>query len=360
MIKSNRNRKRVLIVGSGKRVQNSILPALTYLGDDYIIQGVTSKTNKNHQQIRKNWDIPTSTRIRNFDLSRVDWIVIAVDLNEVPVVIKEICSCSMEDKEIFLDTPVLDIQDLSNMSLLKKFKKVYTTEESVVLPQFRMAKNLIDQGKIGALKRIWLFHSGYKYHAIATIRSLVNDNNILKIHHKEITKQCFEIIMNFKNGVTATIIEPRDYNSGRFLISGTNGLIADYDINTDMINCPVYKISYLLNNNSISSFTLNNKKKTNNILDERFFDILDISKIPKPSINNQLKIRALMDYFYLIKCDNSYSGHNYKDGIYDNILSNLPHGLKYWYDPLGHFKMSSLIVMTRFIIFLKRFLHWTK
>ena len=120
------------------------------------------------------------------------------------------------------------------------------------------------------------------------------------------------------------------------------------------------KISYLLNEKTITKFTLNDKEKTINKLDERFFKNHDISKIPEPSINNQLKIRALMNYFDSVKCDNDYSGYNYKEVIYDNILSNLPCGFNTWYDPVGRFTLSSLLWILRIYSFCKRILNRLK
>ncbi len=316
------------------------MPALCYLGDGYNIQGVYSRSNNNHDKIKRNWNVTTSTNIDDFNLKRIDWIIIAVNLDQVPVVTNKLLSLGLSNKVIFLDTPVINIDDIFYISSLKRFKNVYVTEESIVMPQFCIAKKLINEGKIGELKGIWLFHSGFKYHAIATIRSFLGKKRILKAQSYEITKNCYELTIKFNGGVRATILEPRNYSSGRFLISGTDGLISDYDINNDMTDSSVYKISYLKHNGVIKGFILNGEEIKKNRLDRKFFEMLDVNIIPNPSEVNQLKIWALMKYFELSKLNIDDQTYKYKDGLYDNYLINIMNKINWWYDLPVYFNCS--------------------
>ena len=105
-------------------------------------------------------------------------------------------------------------------------------------------------------------------------------------------ENCIETTLNFNGGIKASIIEPRDYESGRFLIAGSQGLITDYRINSDMTDCKIFRIGYRITKDKIIGFTVNGVARIPTELDELFFQKLDMSKIPQPTITHQIKIRG--------------------------------------------------------------------
>jgi hypothetical protein len=271
-----------------------------------------------------------------------------VNLDAIPNLVKKLLSLGLSERELFLDTPVLMSRDTHCLGDFREFKAVHTTEESFLLPYCMMAGNLIRKGFIGTLQRIWMFHSGFRYHALATIKGIVQQRYILRANFIRYGKTNIEMNLVFPNGVKATIIEPRDYQIGRMLIAGSEGLISDYDIDSDMYSCPIYRIGYRTSEQKIIGFTLNHKLCEANDLDRLFFKNIDPSMMPNSTIMNQLKIRALMEFFDLKRKGDRDSLYDYTEGLYDARFVDISTKFKCWYDVPVHLGFSILPAMSRF------------
>jgi len=296
------------------------------------------------------WGIKTTTNFENLKLDEVDWIIVAINTGNVPGLVSSLFALGLTDKLLFLDTPVLHLSDLKCLHTINKFRRVLTTEESIVLPNYMIAKEILASGDIGELKRIWFFNNGFKYHALATIKSLLDEKYILKGTFLRYGENCIETTLNFNGGIKASIIEPRDYESGRFLIAGSQGLITDYRINSDMTDCKIFRIGYRITKDKIIGFTVNGVARIPTELDELFFQKLDMSKIPQPTITHQIKIRGLVEYFHLISSgDDSSFGYDYREGIYDSIFFHISNKFSRWYDFPVHFRCSLIPIIIRLL-----------
>lgn len=344
----------VLIVGAGRRIQNTILPALCCMDNRFNILGVYSRTNTNFEQIKKYGDIKTSTSLDNFDFDKIDWIIIAITTKNIPEIISKLVELKLFEKTLFLDTPVMPLKNLDYIKKLKKFRHVFITEESPFLPNYQIARHIIEEGKIGKLRKIWLFHGGFKYHAFATLKLLVGRKYVLKAKLIKYAKNCAEINLEFSNGVKASIIEPRDYENCRFMIAGSDGLITDYNLNTDTSDCNIYRIGYVTNKGILTGFTVNGITQSYNEIDKIFMTRLDKKKVPDISLMNQLKIIGLKGYFDSVCRDNYISIYNYYDGIYDHILSYIFTKKTRWYDLLAFINYSNLLILIKTFLFFKK------
>jgi hypothetical protein len=92
---------------------------------------------------------------------------------------------------------------------------------------------------------------------------------------------------------------------------------------------------------------LNEKICEESELDRLFFEKLDVSIIPNPTIMNQLKIRALMEYFESKMYGREGFSYDFTQGIYDADLIKISSKLKWWYDFPVHLGFSSLSLISR-------------
>jgi len=307
--------KKVLIIGAGQRVTQAILPALKHLKNKFSVTDIYSRTEKRIQtssaptQTRK-----TITSLQKVNFLNLDIIIVAVTPENVPDVLEKLSHYDTKHITLFLDTPVLRIKHLWATRYLTQFYCVLVSEDSIALPNFEIAKKIITSNKIGKLKHIYLFYDAYKYHALALLKTLTTTNYVNIITRRDFRNGFATLNMTFPYGVTATLLEPRNYEAGKFLIIGEKGSIADYELKTK------------------NSFTLNYQEK-NNIYNGIFLkgpinsppvsvllrDSKIISSLTNYTRNNHLKIEGLIKLYDSFDTISTYR-YSYWDALYDNFI----------------------------------------
>ncbi len=238
--------KNVVLIGSGNRAQSVIIPALWSVRDEFQILGVISRTEKELNLFDGAFRMKTQTSYDSIDWSKIDIVIVAVTLDAVPDVVKKLIQATsypprVEERQrveagklqatsLLIDTPVLPLQKLRTLKSLKRFKHVQVSEDTMGLPPFVAARKIIDQGLIGKVKRIWMFHSGYRYHALASLKWITRSSYIRFARMRKWNRNVGVKEVQLSSGASATIVEPRDYSIGRFLIVGEKGSIGDYPI----------------------------------------------------------------------------------------------------------------------------------
>ncbi len=135
--------------------------------------------------------------------------------------------------------------------------------------------------------------------------------------------------IKLSSGATATIVEPRDYSIGRFLIVGENGSIADYPLqnveNSYHIDYQIYEGAYqnLLVKGEMASCDLDNYCYSNSCsstvlgeLDEKYRENLPCNLV-ETNLMTTMKIRGFMEL--LSKFGDRCSPYQYDpiEGLYD-------------------------------------------
>ena len=296
--------KNVLIVGHGKRVRGSILPALHCLRDSFKIVGIHTRSSGHS--------------LEEIDFAKLDLIIVAVTLSEVPNVLRRLAIHDVKHITLMLDTPVLAIKNIFAVRYFKHFKKALISEDTIALPPFLLARRIIDEGKIGRIKSISFFHNGYKYHALASLKMLTNEYCITSIYNNKLSKEKRVKKITFSNGVKASFFEPRDYNKGKFLIEGEKGSIADYDYK----GSNVFKIGYLTENNLYKGLTLNGQNVLPDQIEAKYLANIS-SGVEDVSLMNSMKIVGLMRLILASVENKSPFHYSPAQGIYDNIAISL-------------------------------------
>jgi hypothetical protein len=220
----------VALVGLGRRARQTILPALHALGDRIELTGVFTRTARTEELFGGARTVHTRDDLTSADLSDVNVVVVAVDLRSVPGVLDQLAAAGTGTATVMLDTPVVHYRDVAVLEGFDRFGEVLVSEDCLALPPFVLARHLLDEGRLGELRKAYLFHSGYRHHALATLQGLVGSGRPTRLRVRRFGRGSAEVRVSFRGGVEATLVEPRDYGVGRFLVAGTKAFVADYPI----------------------------------------------------------------------------------------------------------------------------------
>jgi hypothetical protein len=286
-------KKNVLVIGSGQRVQNTILPAIYCLQDEFELLAVYSRSIKDISLFNRKMQIQTINDFSRIDFRSLDLIMVAVTLEQVPDVLKKLAVYNTQHVRLLIDTPVLSLHDIRCARYFKKFRSVGVSEDSITLPPFVLARKLIDQGQIGKIKEISLIHSGYRYHALATLKMLTGVNYISKIKNTYSHGKIAERQIIFRNGIKASIVEPRDYSVGKFHIIGEGGAIADYDLSGPNLS----RLDYKVEGGIYRGLRLDGQDQTPDDLDRKYLQFIGVD-LPESNLMTTMKIRGLMDLIF--------------------------------------------------------------
>ena len=201
-------KKSVLIIGSGKRVREAALPALQCL-PDVSIDKIYARTAKEVTVGSQKYGVQDIEELQAGDIAAVDLIYMAVKQPGVVAVLKRLSAFDLSETDLLIETPVMPVTELSHLNLFEKFRNVWVAEDCTRLPCFDVLK-----GK--TVTNVVLDQSGYKYHAIALLKTLTGSSHIFSATRENSGngKTCDRIV--FDNGQEARIISPRDYKNGSF------------------------------------------------------------------------------------------------------------------------------------------------
>ena len=317
----------MLVVGFGKRVKTSILPALSIINKQYKVLDVYSKSEKQYVVDKKIRQTVTDLDLVNF--SEVDVIIVAITTANVPELLANLSKYDTKRILLYLDTPVINLNHFWAIGYFRYFKNVYISEDYVSMVNLSSIRKVIRSGVLGEVKHIYLFHSGYRHHSVAIIKYLTSKRSIISINNKKINKVVFESKARLSNNISATIVGPRDYRVGKILIVCEKGIISDYRVNE--------KGSVLLNYNYINSkysgFTIEAKRKillSHKIEDKKLIQFIKGAK--SASLNDILKIESLSVMFGSIFSKEKRYKYSYVDGIYDRLVIRLSERFRWMRD----------------------------
>lgn len=314
--------KNVLVIGAGKRVLGAVLPALACLEDRFRLAGVVARSAREIEWLgRRTTTIDSLDRV---DFASIDLIAMAVSITQVPRVLAELAARTVGRAVLMLDTPVLPPTRLGASRFFAAFRRVLIAEDNLALPPFLVARQLVEADAIGPLRQIFFFHNGFKHHALASlkllaggaIRRIVNRKYGGKMRRKEI---------ELEGGVSAVMLEPRDYAIGKFLLVGERGAIADYD---HAGHASVRRIGYRNDGPVYRGLTLDGEPLRPAGLDQAYLDGVR-ADIVEVSPMNTMKLRGLMDLLAAALDERSPFHYDPAEGICDHLAIRLVDRLGY-------------------------------
>ncbi|MEY2784592.1 MAG: putative Shikimate 5-dehydrogenase [Planctomycetota bacterium] len=218
---------RVMIIGSGKRVRETALPAFLRAGESYEIAAVCARTAKELVVDGRQFGVRPFEGVTAQDLGGVDLVYVAVGKAATPEVLKRLVSLQAARVDLLIDTPVLVFKHFRHTPLLARFRNVWVAEDCAFLPWIPLVHGAVESGIIGALRSATFDRSAYAYHAHATLKALVPGCSLLSARRVQRSAQESERRFQFTRQWRARVVDPRDYSCGRFRIEGEHGSLAD-------------------------------------------------------------------------------------------------------------------------------------
>jgi hypothetical protein len=210
--------QRVVVLGAGQRVRDTILPALAALPDHYVVDGVFARSEKTIEAR----GVPYQTEsFDNLTAARLDGVAL-VDLcvakHAVPLVLRRLQACDPQRLSLMIETPVLLFKQLGALSLLDAFAAVHVSEDTSTLPWVETLAAARSAGLLGPPQRIVFAGSAWRYHGLAMTRTLLQSETIRSASRRREGPDAARVTLNMASGAVAEIIEPRDYKTGHWLL----------------------------------------------------------------------------------------------------------------------------------------------
>lgn len=221
---------KILIIGSGHRVQEAILPVIAARPNELQLSGIFSRTEKTLNVRNNTYQVKAITGLQEQDLADIDLLYCGVEILAVPEVIALLEKFNITNTDLLLDTPGLHVKNISLLERLYRFRNVWLAEDIVTLPWLETIEAAQSHYHLGQAKKLLLNRSGWEYHGIALTKKLLNGKVVKTRLKKNVSKTDNNLVLNnmqlqFDNNHSAEIIYPRDYDVGTLSIELSQGNI---------------------------------------------------------------------------------------------------------------------------------------
>lgn len=220
--------RRVLVVGSGKRVVEAALPVLRR-AEGYELEGVVSRSPKTLNSEGRELEVRGLDSLTPARLSEVDLVYMVVAKGAVPAVLRRLVEAGVGSVDLLIETPVLLVRHLGHRPLLDAFRNAWVSEDCLTLPCFDAARAFFASGAAGALEAVTFDRSAYAYHGVAMARAVLGGGPIRRARQRRLPGGLRERRIVVADGREATIIDPRDYALGTMTFHGSEGRLTDRD-----------------------------------------------------------------------------------------------------------------------------------
>ena len=221
---------RILIIGSGYRVKNSFLPALRLLESDVEVVGVHSRNIANARAAGEPFGVAAVEKLSSLRPGDVDAVMVSVTPTSNLAVLRATAHLA-PGAALVMDTPAaVRWGDLRQLTLYRRWRAVRVAEDFMNLPQFRLVGKVIDSEAIGDIVRIRLESMGYRYHALALLRSWLGFPLVRSAQCRWSRGAAVNIVYRFPGGATGEVIEPFTGADGPFEVTGTRGSITGHSM----------------------------------------------------------------------------------------------------------------------------------
>ncbi|MCZ6596248.1 MAG: hypothetical protein O7B99_01265 [Planctomycetota bacterium] len=212
----------VLIVGSGKRVRETALPALARARELFEIHGIFARTAKTVHVDGVEHDVDALDDLTADHLAGVDLVYLAVAKDAVPDVLARLTTFDVAGIDLLIDTPVVRFKHFRHVDRLAAFQSAWVAEDCVELPWLETVRQAVAGDVLGRLRRVVFHRSAYAYHGVAMAKVLLGSNRVSRGRRRS-----GERVLRLANGTAARMVEPRDYASGWIVLEGTVGSVSD-------------------------------------------------------------------------------------------------------------------------------------
>lgn len=229
----------VLIVGSGKRVRETALPAFARMEPDLEVRAVYAKHAKAIEVQGRTWRVHAFSGFGPDDLAGIDLVYVAVGKDAAPSVLARLAASGVSGVDLLIDTPVVRFKHFRHARRASAFRSAWVAEDAVHLPWLDAVRAAVDAGLLGELRRVVFHRSAWAYHGVATAKALLGSDRVSRGRRRRGPAGTTERELVLANGLRAVMVEPRDYSAGHVLVEGTRATLADREGAGDLLLAPV-------------------------------------------------------------------------------------------------------------------------
>lgn len=211
--------KRVLVVGAGKRVLETALPAFLCPSSGWEIAGLRARHSRAVEAAGARLEVAEFAALSARDLEGVQLVYVAVGKAAVPQVLAHLASLEPARFALLVDTPVLVFKHFRHTALLRRFRAAWVAEDCTRLPWIDAVRAAREE--LGELRCVRFERSAYAYHAVATAKQLLGAR-VLSARRTGAGRE-----LCFAGGARALVVEPRDYAQGHLLLEGARARMSD-------------------------------------------------------------------------------------------------------------------------------------
>ncbi|MFT5052460.1 MAG: hypothetical protein ACI8QZ_003893 [Chlamydiales bacterium] len=247
--------KNVLIIGSGKRVQEAALPAFFRTEEHFRVRGIYARTEKEITVEERSLQVERLLDLEQRTVDEADLIYMVVGKNAVPAVLATLCKLNVSNADLLIDTPVLRFKHLGHLGLLDAFRNTWVPEDCTTLPVYDVIEAFFETGAIGDLKRVLFDRSAYAYHGIAMGRRLFSAGRVRSAKQSKRGNGELLRTIRFERDGELAIVSPRDYGCGHVTLEGTRGSVSD-----DPRSAAGHRLTALLDGQACTGFAIDSLK----------------------------------------------------------------------------------------------------
>lgn len=246
---------RVSIVGAGKRVIETALPALAAASGSFEIHGIFGRKER-PLVLDESRTLPVRTleSFSDADLAATDVFYVAVGKGAIGAVLAALTRFDVAAKTLWLDTPVLLWKQIHHLPRIERFAKAEVPEDCIALPWYDVVKTFRAQRGLGAPLAVRFHQSAYKYHGLAMAKALLEDDRIVSGSVKRGAGDQAERRLRFARGGSASVLEPRNYSVGFTVLAWKELVITDAPSGRLAVNPPIVQLDMRLDGDRVAGF----------------------------------------------------------------------------------------------------------
>ena len=231
----------IVLIGTGKRVINTVIPAILISNKFKYIDIVSREKGKSIEI--EDWNFSYKCiDLKEIKRKQYKYLYLGIPNQFLYSVLKKSLEyIDHRNTVLIIDTPIPITKNILKLSkLIKQFKKVTILEDCLFLKPYSLAFNAEKAFGLGKPKKFNFFHSGFKYHAYAQVKKFFNVNYFTLVCKFGSKNPIFSQIIFRNLKILSFIYEPRDYSVGKFIAIHENGFLSDYKLQTYSQNLEIF------------------------------------------------------------------------------------------------------------------------
>lgn len=220
--------RRVAVIGAGKRVVKTALPALQRAASSFTIDAVYARSERDLEVEGVTYAVRPLAGNEKSALAAVDLVYLAVGKDAVPKVLARLLEHDVARLDLLIDTPVVRFKHFRHAAAIQRFRNGWVAEDCAYLPWLDTVRAACgEDGPLGALRHVRFDRSAYAYHGLATAKALFASDAVVRARRQRVDASRAQRELALVGGGRATIVEPRDYAAGHLVFEGARGTATD-------------------------------------------------------------------------------------------------------------------------------------